>query len=185
MTHELHLVLLLLFFSRCTYLCATCVYILYICYIYIHFTHKYILTFILYVYNHKEGVREKTSCKNVKRVNPPKVWGTQDEYWRVLNKSRVLLNPVKLFVRMIIKFSYTAPGVSKDLCMYLLGKRGKCRQPAPFLRNPLLWDFCKGFTLTVSEQKGHTDPCYWSHKGSTTGISAYLTLLSRHPVGTS
>lgn len=63
-----------------------------------------------------EGVREKTSCKNVKRVNPPEVRGTQDEYWRVLNKSRVLLNPVKLFVRMIIKFSYTAPGVSKDLC---------------------------------------------------------------------
>lgn len=50
MTHELHLVLLLLFFfSRCTYLCVTCVYTLYICYIYIHFTHKYILTFILSV----------------------------------------------------------------------------------------------------------------------------------------
>jgi hypothetical protein len=68
------------------------------------------------MYNYIEGVRKKMSCKNAKRVNPLEVRGTWDEYWRVLNKSRVLLNSVNLFVRMIIKFSYTAPGVSKDLC---------------------------------------------------------------------
>lgn len=112
----------------------------------------------------------KRLVKVLKGWIPPDHRGSRDEYWRVLKKIRVLLNSVNLFVRMIIKFSYTAHGYF-ERPLYLPGKRGKCRQPAPFLRNPLLWDFCKGFTLTVHEQKrGYTDPRHWSHKCFSTGI---------------
>lgn len=119
------------YFTRYTYLCIL-----------------YILFFLFFtsIIIWKERERKRL-VKVLKGWIPPRTgW-----ILACAEKTRVLLNPVNLFVRMIIKFSYTTPEYFKRP-LYLLGKRGKCRQPAPFLRNPLLWDFCKGFTLTVYEQ---------------------------------
>lgn len=151
--------------STCVYIYCTLYSVVYIC----------AYCFLFFVYNYIDGVREKTSCKNVERVNPPEVWGSWDEYWRVLNKSRVLLNSVNLFVRMIIKFSYTAPSVSKDLCT-CYAREASADNQHPFCATLYYETFAKVLLSRYLNKKGTLTPAIGHIKDFTQVFQAYLTL---------